>query len=119
VTEQPRPAFEAASRLRRALERASAALANADLEALLQSEAELELAIKSVRVPGSLPPEERAVIRREAEDARRALARCRTLGGVLLDTVRLTFEAQGRATGYGPREAAPAVPGRTRVNTIG
>jgi hypothetical protein len=119
VTEQARQVVTAASRLRLALERAAGAMVSADLEGLLKSEAELELALKTVRVPRALPQEEREAITRELDGARRALVRCRSLGGVLLDTVRLTFEAQGRTTGYGRREAVPAVYGQARVNATG
>jgi hypothetical protein len=119
VTEQARPVVEAVTRLRAALELAAGAMTRADLDALLASEAQLELALKYIRLPQNLAGADRQAIRAELDNAERALRRCRSLGGMLLDTVRLTFEAHGRTTGYGRREGLPAMAAPPRLNTIG
>jgi len=44
--------------------------------------------------------------------------RCRRLGSALSDFIRLSFEAQGRAPGYGPRDgAAPLAYAGRGLNT--
>ena len=107
MTDQGRQLVEAATRVRRALEHTAAALTAADLEGLLRSEADLELALKTLTAPPSLPPEDRQALRQELDASRKALLRCRRLGGALLDVVRLSLDAQGRTAAYG-RPGAPA-----------
>ena len=96
----------AAAQLREALEHTAGALAQARLDGLLTGEAVLEEALASLMPLQGLSPAERAVVREELERARGALLRCRRLGSALSDFVRLSFEAQGRAPGYGPRDGA-------------
>ena len=117
----PAPDVAASTRqLRAALDRIATALTAADLSTLLAAEADLEVALRRL---ASLPPglsiTDRENIRLEIRHARGSLQRCRALGGVLLDVVRTSLEAQGRGPGYG-READPAA-GYTRraVDTRG
>ena len=90
-----------------------------DLDGLLQSEVSLELALKTMKVPASLAPEDRAAIRGQVEATRQALLRCLRLGNALLDVVRRTLEAQGRTTGYGRPDATAAAYGPRSLNTTG
>jgi hypothetical protein len=99
---QERSGAAAVVRLRLALERTATALARPDLETLLASEADIEIALAEITALTTLPVEERDAARVEIEGARRALLRCRRLGGALDNFVRISFEAQGR-TEYGPR----------------
>jgi hypothetical protein len=112
MTEQGLRAIEETERLRLALEQTADALASADLDALLRSDADLALALERVTPPRTLPAEDRAALRAEVEGVQRALARCRRLGGVLLDVVRTTLEAQGRTGGYGRHAGGRMPPGR-------
>ena len=119
MIEQRSPIGEAVARLRAALEGTADALRTANLEALLRSEGNLELALRRMPNPRTLTPEERSFARDEATRALLQLQRCRRFGNVLLDTVRITFEAQGRSMGYGPREV-PAMPyARRSLDTRG
>ena len=99
-------AIVAAAQLREALEHTAAALAEARLDDLLAGEARLEDALASLVPVKGLSPAERIVVREELERALGALLRCRRLGSALSDFVRLSFEAQGRVPGYGPRDGA-------------
>ena len=119
MTDEGRQVVEAASRLREALEQTAGALSAADLEGLLRSEVGLELALKRVTLPRSLSPDERDAIRAELEGTRHALLKCRRLGDMLLDVIRLSFEAQGRTPAYGRHQGGVAVYGQQRVNTTG
>ena len=98
----------AAAQLSEALERAAAALASPNLEALLACEADIEAALAALPPVTTFVPEERPAVRAELERARAALLRCRRLGAALNEFVRLSFEAQGRTTGYGRQEPALA-----------
>jgi hypothetical protein len=95
--------------VRGALEATAQALAAADLEALLRSEARLELAIEGLMTLRPRGPADRAALRNEAERVGIALTRCRRLGESMRELVRASFEAQGRGAWYG--RAAPNLPG--------
>lgn len=113
MTEPLPEVVAAASRLRAAVEGTAAALAGADLDRLLASDALLQTVLHEIPRSGALPPDERARLRRDVEDAQAALRRCRRLGAVLNDFVRVSLDAQGRGLGYEPgRSAAPALTGR-------
>ncbi len=117
----PAPDVAASTRqLRAALDRIASALTSADLSTLLSAEADLELALRRLAsLPPGLPTTDQENLRLEIRQARASLQRCRALGGVLLDVVRLSLEAQGRGPGYG-READPAAGyGRRAVDTRG
>ena len=62
---------------------------------------------------------DREAIRLEIRTARQSLDRCRALGGVLLDVVRLSLEAQGRGPGYGRTTDPAASYGPRALNTTG
>jgi hypothetical protein len=119
VTDQGRQLVEAASRVRKALEHTAAALTAADLDGLLRSEGDLELALKALAAPPALPPEDRQALRQELDAARTALLRCRRLGGALLDVVRLSLDAQGRTPAYGRPGAPAAMYSPRRVSATG
>jgi hypothetical protein len=109
MTRDGRQALDAVIRLREALEGTSAALAGADLAALLRSEAVLESALGGGRPAAPLGQDDRLRLRDEIAAARRALRRCQRLGGALVDTVRAGLEAQGRSTPYArPGAARPS-----------
>ena len=111
-------AGESTRRLREVLERTAGALASADLEGLLRSEVELAVAIGRITPVSALSPEERIALRHEVQSLQLALARCRRLGGALLDVVRIGMDAQGRGGEYGRRDAvAAAAP--ARIRTVG
>jgi hypothetical protein len=118
MTERARQARESTARLREALERTAGALATADLQALLESEVDLAVAVARVTPPRTLEPSERAALTSEIEGVRQALARCRRLGGALQDVVRVSLEAQGRTTAYGRRDAG-TLPAPRRVHSTG
>ena len=101
IEQQPHPALQAALRLRTALEQTAEALASPRLEALLASETALEDALGEFPRLEGLDAAGRALVRAELEQARLALLRCRRLGSALGDFVRLSFDAQGRGSGYG------------------
>jgi len=104
----------AASRLRAAIEETAAALAGADLQRLLASDALLQKVLSDLPTPASLDADGRARLRHEVEDAQTALRRCRRLGAALTDVVRYSLDAQGRGLGYEPsRMPASALTGRT------
>jgi hypothetical protein len=104
----------AASRLRAAVEETAAALAGADLPRLLASDALLQRVLGDILPSGPLTVKDRERLRAEAEEAQAALRRCRRLGAVLNDVVRLSLGAQGQGLGYEPaRTAAAAMTGRT------
>jgi len=104
----------AASRLRAAVEETAAALAGADLSRLLASDTRLQKVLSDIPAPGALTATDRARLRHEVEEAQAALRRCRVLGAVLSDVVRLSLGAQGQGLGYEPaRAAAAALTGRT------
>jgi hypothetical protein len=119
VTDQGRQLVDGARRVRQALEHTAAALTAADLDGLLRGEADLELALKTLTAPPSLPAEDRQALRQELDALRKALLRCRRLGGALLDVVRLSLDAQGRTAAYGRPGAPAAVYGPRRVNATG
>lgn len=101
-----------ATRLRLALERTAAALAAADLDALLAAGELLEVAI------AELPAEadraiDAAARRTDIEAARAALLRCRRLGLAMADFARTALDTHGVSVGYEPsRTAAAALTGR-------
>jgi hypothetical protein len=118
----------AASRLRAALEDTAAALAGADLDRLLASEALLQQVLNDIPRLGSdtgqsraragseagLTPDDRARLRAEIDEAQSTLRRCRRLGTTLSDFVRLSLDAQSLGLGYDPaRAATEALTGRT------
>ena len=104
----------AASRLRAAVEETAAALAGADLPRLLASDALLQKVLGDIPPSGPLTAKDRVRLRAEVEEAQAALRRCRRLGAVLNDVVRLSLGAQGQGLGYEPaRTAAAALTGRT------
>jgi hypothetical protein len=117
VTGGARDLVGAARRLHEALERTAEALRRADLDGLLRSEGELELALRPLGMPSGLSPADRRALRAQVGDARRALRRCRRLGEAYLDFARLSLEAQGRAPSYG--RAGPAPASGRRVDTRG
>jgi hypothetical protein len=113
------PIVEAAAQLRAALEETAQALADADQERLLRGELALQLALDRLSAPAGLhDPASRAALRIEVERMREALLRCRQLGEMLLDVVRMSLEAQGRTLEYGRRELAPP-PQPPRVHARG
>jgi hypothetical protein len=101
MTDQAFSAIRAAGRLRSALEQVAAALAAPRLDTLLACEAAIEEALSDLPPLENLDAAERMIVRGELDRARAALLRCRRLGSSLGDFIRLTFEAQGRSTGYG------------------
>jgi hypothetical protein len=104
----------AATRLRAAVEETAAALAGADLQRLLASDAMLQKALNEIPPSATLTAGERARLREEVEGAQAAMRRCRRLGAALTDVVRLSLDAQGQGLGYEPaRTAAAALTGRT------
>jgi hypothetical protein len=108
----------AAARLRAALEDTAAALAGADLDRLLASDALLQKVLGEIHAGPvqirSGPVPATPALRAEVEHARAALRRCRRLGAVVGDYVRLSLDAQGAGLGYEPsRTAAAALNGRT------
>ena len=110
-----------AARLRAALERLAAALTRPDADAILACEAEIESVLGDLQGlaarPGArLSIEGQATLRAELLKAGSALLRCRRLGTALGDYLRVTMEAQGHPSGYGPRAAAPVFAGQS-VNT--
>ena len=104
----------AASRLRAAVEETAAALAGADLPRLLAADALLQKVLGDIPPSSSLTAKDRVRLRTEVEEAQAALRRCRRLGAVLSDVVRLSLGAQGQGLGYEPaRATAAALTGRT------
>ena len=104
----------AASRLRAAVEETAAALAGADLQRLLASDALLQKVLNDIPRSAALDAQGRASLRHEVEEAQSALRRCRRLGAALNDVVRLSLGAQGLGLGYEPAQtAAAALTGRT------
>lgn len=120
VAKVDRDATAATADLRRALDRVAGALGEANLDALLDAENGLELALRRLAaVSRSTPVVDRHALRLEICEARQALDRCRALGGALLDVVRISLDAQGRGPGYG-RHADPAAGyGARALNTTG
>jgi hypothetical protein len=108
----PSPAIvSAAARLRAAVEETAAALAGADLDRLLASDAQLLTVINDIP-RSSLNAADKARLREEVEHAQRALRRCRRLGSTLNDFVRFSLDAQGQTPGYEPRRPAAPITGR-------
>lgn len=110
MTPQSPAVAEATRQLRQALEDIAGALTSANLDALLDAEGALELALLRLStLPSTLPPSDRDAVRREVQAARQMLQRCRRLGASLMDVVRLSLDAQGRGQGYGRHtDAVPA-----------
>ena len=104
-------------RLREALERIAAALIHPSVEPLLDGEMAIERALADMRPLDQLSDEERVVARRELEQARAALLRCRRLGASLTDFVRLSLDAQGRGPSYGPRPDTSATYAGAGIDT--
>ena len=110
----PEGTLTATARLRAALERTATALAEADLDALLATDSELQGALNAMSTLAKADPSDRATFRRELEGAAAALLRCRRLGAGLSDYVRVSFEARGGQLGYEPtRATAAALTGRS------
>jgi len=108
----PRPA-PAAARLRSALEATADALAVPNLEALLNVESALTAALAALPTIRSLDAAGREVAREDLAAAQAALARCRRLGAVLGEFVRVSLDARGQGIGYEPaRGAAATLSGR-------
>lgn len=104
----------AGARLRTALEAVATALEQARLDDMLAVEAELESALAGVARLAPLSAADRALIRDEADAARRALTRCRRLGSGLTSFMRASFEARGATVGYDPSQSmAAAMNGRS------
>jgi hypothetical protein len=108
----------AAARLRAALDDTAAALAGADLDRLLATDALLQKVLSEIHAgpvqPWSGHGTATPALREEIEQAQAALRRCRRLGAVVGDFVRLSLDAQGAGLGYEPsRTAAAALNGRT------
>jgi hypothetical protein len=113
------PLAEATAQLRAALEETAEALAAADQDRLLQGELALQLALARLAVPMTTQDgDARAALRLEVDRTREALLRCRQLGELLLDVVRMSLEAQGRTSEYGRRDVAPP-PQAPRVHARG
>ncbi len=108
MTDTEAIALRAAIRLRAALEQTAEALASPNLDTLLACEAAIEGALADLPPLENLEPAQRAFVRIELDRARAALLRCRRLGSALGDFIRLSFEAQGRVTGYGRPDVAYA-----------
>jgi hypothetical protein len=114
-------AIAVAARLRAALERLAAALTRPDADTILACEVDIESVLGDLYALArpSLPAvsaETRTMLRAELMKASSALLRCRRLGTALGDYVRITLEAQGHQSGYGPRAAAPDFAGHS-LNT--
>ena len=114
-------AIAVAARLRAALERLAAALIRPDADAILACEAEIESVLgdlQGLTVPSrlDLSAANRAMLRAELVTAGSALLRCRRLGAALGDYARVTLEAQGHQSGYGPRAVSPVFAGHS-LNT--
>jgi hypothetical protein len=97
-----------------ALERMAAAMAEARLDGMLESDTALEGAVRAWppegRIhTGTVGPHEAGVA---MDRCRAALTRCRRLGASLSDVVRLALEAQGHSAGYGPHAGTQAPAGR-------
>src|SRR3954467_11331453 len=101
----PDGTLTATARLRAALESAAAALAAADLDALLASDTELQGALNAMSTLAKADPADRTVFRRELGGAAAALLRCRRLGAGLSDYVRVSLDARGGQLGYEPTRA--------------
>ena len=115
-----RDATAATADLRLALDRVAHALGEAKLDALLDAEGGLELALRRLAtVSRSMPDVDRHALRLEIREARQALDRCRALGGALLDVVRISLDAQGRSAGYGRHQDPAAGYGARALNTTG
>ena len=120
MTSQGREVAAGTAQLRSALEQVAAALTAADLEALLRAEGSLEEALRRLSaLPKDLSTSDRDALRLEVRAARHTLDRCRLLGGALLDVVRLSLDAQGRAAGYGRQRDSHALFAPRTVNTTG
>ena len=119
MTEQGRQLVEATRRVRLALEGAASALTAADLDALLRSEAQLELAVRMPVQPLQLAPDDRRRLRDELSAVRRALRRCRRLGAALGDVVNATLDAHGRTAGYRRPGMLPATYQRHSLDRTG
>ncbi len=111
MSEQGTRAVAAVARLRLALERTAASLAQPHLEMLLAGESEIEVALTEMPATCELSPEERRAVRIQVEGAHDALLRCRRLGAALDSFVRISLEAQGRSE-YGPRRIATTYAGQ-------
>ena len=114
-------AIAVAARLRAALERLAAALTRPDADAILACEADIESVLGEIQTlvkpsRSAVSVESQALLRAELLKASGALLRCRRLGTALGDYVRVTLEAQGHQSGYGPRAAAPVFAGHS-LNT--
>jgi hypothetical protein len=105
MSEHGARAVAAVTRLRAALERTADALAKPNLEGLLETETEIEMALADLPMMESLSADEKRAARIEVEGAHAALLRCRRLGAALGSFVRISLEAQGRSE-YGPRRHA-------------
>ena len=111
-------AIAVAARLRAALEQLAGALTRPNADALLACEADIESVLGDLQALAGRPgagasTESRAALRAEVVKAASALLRCRRLGTALGDYVRVTLEAHGHLSGYGPRAAAPPFAGQS------
>jgi hypothetical protein len=107
---------QSAANLRRSLEDAADALANADLERLLACETRIHAALTHIAT-SDLTPEGRARLSEEIERTRHALARCRRLGFALSDFVRMSLTAQGLNERYSRSGASVSADLRTIYRT--
>ena len=111
------PAVAAASRLRQALEQSAAAMAAGQADQLLAGESALQDALARLPRPSTLSDDDRRDLRAELDAAVTALVRCRHLGTSLSAFVRISLDAQGRASGYDPAQAMAARLGGRALNT--
>ena len=113
------PLVDATAQLRAALEDTAQALGGADQEGLLRGELALQLALErlSARIQAA-DGVSREALRLEAHRMRDALLRCRQVGDILLDVVRMSLQAQGRTPEYSRRDMAPP-PQPPRVHARG
>ncbi|OFW46047.1 MAG: hypothetical protein A3J29_18990 [Acidobacteria bacterium RIFCSPLOWO2_12_FULL_67_14b] len=101
------PTLDVACRLGSALDAVAAALASADVTALVKAEEGLAGAVANMGGANAVELGERTALFVELARARAALARCRILGAAAVDAVQATLVVQGRSGDY-DRSAMPA-----------
>jgi hypothetical protein len=95
-------------RLRLALQGVADALALADLSRLLALEEELAAAVTDSRRVSGVLEDDRPALRRELEQARVLLSRCRTVGAAITQTTAARLVVQG-CHGQYDKAGAPAL----------